>query len=64
MCVLGVDVSAGLGPMLVVWTRTKRGGSVMMRAVFGAQLPTSQRPAAACVDTTSHVGRNPPMVVP
>ena len=32
---------------------------MMMRAVFGAQLPRSQLPAAACVDTMSYVGLRP-----
>ena len=48
-----------LGPVLVMWARGQCGGSVMMRAVFGAQLPTSQLPAAACVDTISHVDSRP-----
>ena len=59
MCVLGVGVSSGLGPVLVEWAREQREGSVTMRAVFGAQLPSSQLPAAACVDTMSLVGSRP-----
>ena len=42
MCVLGVGVSSGLGPLLVVCARGQCGGIVMMRAVFGAQLPSCQ----------------------
>ena len=60
MCVLGVGVSSGLGPVLVVWAPGQCGGSVMMRAVFGAQLSSCQLPAAAaCVDAMSHVGSRP-----
>ena len=59
MCVLGVGVSSGWGRVLVVWARGQCAGSVMIRAVFGAQLPSSQLPAAACVDTMSHVGTRP-----
>ena len=57
-CVLGVDVSSGLGPVLfiVVWAHKECGGSVMMCRVFGAQLPSSQLPAAARVDTMPHMG--------
>ena len=57
-CVVGVGVSSGLGPVLV-WARGQCGGSVMMRAVFGAQLSSSKLPAAACVDTMSDVGSRP-----
>ena len=35
MWVLGVGVSSGLGPVLVVWARGQCGASIMMRAVFG-----------------------------
>ena len=59
-CGLGVGVSSRvLGPVLVVWARGQCGGSVMMRAVFGAQLPRSHLPAAVCMDTISHVGSRP-----
>ena len=59
MCVLGVGVNSGLSRVLVVWARGQCGGSGMMRAVFRAQLLSSQLPATVCVDTTSHVGSRP-----
>ena len=59
MFVFGVGVSPGLGTGIEVWAREQHGGSVMMRAVFEARLPSSLLPAAASVDTLSHVGSRP-----
>ena len=55
MCVSGVGVSSGLGPVLVVWARGPCGGSVMMRALFGAQ--PSKLPASSCCVCGYHVPR-------
>ena len=59
VCVLGVGMSSGLGSVRVVWAHGQCGGSVVMRVMFGAQLPSSQLPAALCVSTISHVRRRP-----
>ena len=63
MRALGVDVSSDLGPVLVVWARRQCGESVMMR-VFGSQLLSYQLPVGAFMDSMSHVGYDPPKVIP
>ena len=59
MFVFGVGVSPELGKRIEVRAQGQHGGSVMMRAVFGAQLPRSLLPAAVYVDTLPHVDSRP-----